>query len=68
MIRLRDAILDVFRRAGTGFLAAQQGEYLHGWLPAMAERPADPPARDGRSAGHAATGAPSHPGTPAIHC
>lgn len=68
MIRLRDAILDIFRRAGTGFLAAQQGEYLHGWLPAMAGRPAEPAARKERPVGHAATGASPHPGTPAIHC
>ncbi len=68
MIRLRDAILDVFRRAGTGFSAAQQGEYLHGWLPAMAERPADPAPRDERASGHAAADAAPHPGPQAIAC
>ncbi len=42
MHTLLNAIREIFRRAGAGFAAAQQGEYLHSWLPAMAERPTDP--------------------------
>ncbi|MBI5039978.1 MAG: hypothetical protein HZB57_01830 [Gammaproteobacteria bacterium] len=42
MYTLLNAIREIFRRAGAGFAAAQQGEYLHGWLPAMAERPTEP--------------------------
>lgn len=68
MIRLRDALLEISRRAGAGFSAAQQGEYLHGWLPAMAQRPAAPAPREDRAAGHAATDAPSAPGDQALPC
>lgn len=42
MNNLSRSIREILRRAGAGFAAAQQGEYLHGWLPAMAERPASP--------------------------
>ncbi len=40
------SIIDLFKRAGAGFSASQQGEYLQGWLPAMAERPQNVVAAD----------------------
>lgn len=33
------SVIDLFNRMGAGCAASQQGEYLHGWLPAMAQRP-----------------------------
>lgn len=68
MIRLRDAFLEISRRAGAGFSAAQQGEYLHGWLPAMAQRPATPAPREERTARHTDTDTPPAPGGQALSC
>ena len=42
-MRPLDNLIDVFRRVGTGLAAAHQGEYLHGWLPAMEGRPTATP-------------------------
>jgi hypothetical protein len=35
----------IFRRMGAGLAASQQGEYLHGWLPAMNARPPESTVR-----------------------
>lgn len=59
MHNLLSSIREIFRRAGAGFAAAQQGEYLHGWLPAMAERPAGPTAA--HAADRATPGAHTNP-------
>lgn len=70
MNNLSKSIREILRRAGAGFAAAQQGEYLHGWLPAMAERPASPlsllndtvrPPKDSR------TVSPEHAGCAGAH-
>jgi len=35
-------LIDIFQRIGAGMAASNQGEFLHGWLPAMALRPRIP--------------------------
>lgn len=35
-------LIDIFQRIGAGMAASNQGEVLHGWLPAMALRTRTP--------------------------
>ncbi len=48
-------LIDIFQRIGAGMAASNQGEFLHGWLPAMALRPSAPThdtGHGGHSDGH----------------
>ena len=40
--KLLQSLKTIFQRMGAGLAASQQGEYLHGWLPAMNGRPPKP--------------------------
>lgn len=51
MSSILESVKDIIQRAGAGFAASQQGEYLHGWLPAMTERPTEPAGGDATSMG-----------------
>lgn len=42
MNKLLQSLKTMFQRMGAGLAASQQGEYLHGWLPAMNGRPSEP--------------------------
>lgn len=44
MNKLLRSLKTIFQRMGAGLAASQQGEYLHGWLPAMHGRPFEPTA------------------------
>lgn len=48
--KLLQSLKTIFQRMGTGLAASQQGEYLHGWLPAMNGRPPEPTAPPGPAA------------------
>lgn len=41
MNKLLQSLKTIFQRMGAGLAASQQGEYLHGWLPAMQGRPSE---------------------------